>query len=251
MLKAVLFDLDDTLWRSRSTSPDPPDFASLQRVQAGLIRPLLVALGSEGSAIDAQTVIAGFWDRWRPERQLSLRDPSHKETDGAATMQVELAAHGVEATWEQSNDFWEQILAELSNQVEPFDDTHQTLDRLRSFGLKTAIVTNRPHSATHLEPHLEKAALRYRFDAIITSLDVGFRKPHPLMFVTALQALGVEAHEAMMVGDSFEADVAPALSLGMAAVWRSADESGAGPEVRRVRQLGELLELVGYRADSR
>lgn len=246
MLKAVLFDLDDTLWRSRSTASEPPDFAALQQAQAGLIRPLLVALGSRSSELDAQAVIAGFWDRWTPERQISLQDPSHAETDGAAIMRSELAVRGIEATWEQSNDFWEQILSQLSNQVEPFEDTHQTLDRLRSLGLKTTIVTNRPHSASHLEPHLEKAGLRHRFDAIITSLDVGFRKPHPLMFATALQTLGVEAREAMMVGDSFEVDIAPALDLGMAAVWRTDDESAVCAEVLRVRRLGDLLELDRY-----
>ena len=56
------------------------------------------------------------------------------------------------------------------------------------------------------------------FGAYVTSLDVGFRKPHSTMFEHALELLGVDAAQAVMVGDSPTKDVAPAMKLGLRAV---------------------------------
>lgn len=52
----------------------------------------------------------------------------------------------------------------------------------------------------------------------VTSLDVGFRKPHPAMFERALEALGVRASDATMVGDSPGTAIVPAKSLGLRTV---------------------------------
>jgi len=56
-------------------------------------------------------------------------------------------------------------------------------------------------------------------DAIVLSLETGFRKPEPANFLRVLEELGVEPHEAVMVGDTYEHDILPALRLGMRAVW--------------------------------
>jgi haloacid dehalogenase-like hydrolase len=51
----------------------------------------------------------------------------------------------------------------------------------------------------------------------VTSLDVGFWKPHAAKFEHALELLGVDAAQAVMVGDSPTKDVAPAKKLGVRA----------------------------------
>lgn len=81
-------------------------------------------------------------------------------------------------------------------------------------------------------------------DAIVTSIDVGWRKPHPAMFESALARLGVEAEAAVMVGNSRLADIAPAKRLGMRAVAvRSRDRSLAEEEPDAV--IDEMTELRG------
>ena len=54
---------------------------------------------------------------------------------------------------------------------------------------RLAVVTNTQD--TILVPsHLEVMGLTARFEAVITSVEVGWRKPHPKIYSTALEALG-------------------------------------------------------------
>ncbi|MCX8053194.1 MAG: HAD family hydrolase [Armatimonadetes bacterium] len=56
-------------------------------------------------------------------------------------------------------------------------------------------------------------------EAIVTSFQTGWRKPDPANFLRVLDDLGVEPPETVMVGDTYEHDILPALRLGMHAIW--------------------------------
>jgi putative hydrolase of the HAD superfamily len=55
-----------------------------------------------------------------------------------------------------------------------------------------------------LRPHL--AANGIVLDAYVISFERGFQKPDPRMFTTALEELGVETNDALMVGDRVTQD---------------------------------------------
>jgi HAD superfamily hydrolase (TIGR01509 family) len=79
-------------------------------------------------------------------------------------------------------------------------------------------------------------------DSHVTSIDVGWRKPHPAMFQRALAELRVDPAEAVMVGNSMEADIAPAKALGLRTVLvRSRDASSA--DVEPDATVDEMTEL--------
>jgi FMN phosphatase YigB (HAD superfamily) len=88
---------------------------------------------------------------------------------------------------------------------------------------------------------LETAGLGGRFDVIVDSHLVGFSKPDPAIFRHALGLLGVEAHEAVFVGDSYAHDALAARAAGLAAVLL--DPLDLHPEAvcPRIRALGDLL----------
>jgi HAD superfamily hydrolase (TIGR01549 family) len=65
---------------------------------------------------------------------------------------------------------------------------------------------------------LEQDGVRHHFAATVYSMDVGWAKPRPEPFRTALAALGVAPHEALHVGDIERTDVAGALGVGMRAI---------------------------------
>ena len=79
-------------------------------------------------------------------------------------------------------------------------------------------------------------------DAYVTSIDVGWLKPHRAMFDAALSTLGVVAAETVMVGDSGFKDIAPAKRLGLRAVHvRSGDAALADPPADvMIDELGAL-----------
>ena len=70
-------------------------------------------------------------------------------------------------------------------------------------------------------------------------------KPQPPLFEIALRRLGLAAHEAAMVGDSVESDVAGAHALGMRTVLYAPHEATAGSADVVVRSFAELAELAG------
>ncbi|MBI3225618.1 MAG: HAD-IA family hydrolase [Mycolicibacterium cosmeticum] len=83
----------------------------------------------------------------------------------------------------------------------PYPDTTAALNGLRAAGLKTAVVSN---IAFDLRPAF--AAAGTAADEYVLSFEVGAIKPDPAIFQIALTRLGVDPADALMVGDSEEAD---------------------------------------------
>jgi putative hydrolase of the HAD superfamily len=86
------------------------------------------------------------------------------------------------------------------------------------------IITNAHRSQA--ERKLEWCGLVNNFAALVTPDDCGARKPDYRIFAHALNLLGVGAGEAMMIGDSLEFDINPALALGMKAFHVNILEAG-------------------------
>jgi HAD superfamily hydrolase (TIGR01509 family) len=79
---------------------------------------------------------------------------------------------------------------------------------------------------------------------IVDSRRVGIFKPDPAIFAHAVEKLGRDAGEIMMVGDSFDRDVRPAKQIGMKTAWLEGIEARDCPNPSlidlRLRTLGEL-----------
>ena len=96
----------------------------------------------------------------------------------------------------------------------PYPDTTEVLRRLSALGIRTAVVSN---IAFDFRSAFD--AIGARVDEFVLSFEVGAVKPDPAIFNIALRRLGVSADEAVMVGDSEEADGgAAALGCGFVLV---------------------------------
>lgn len=118
-------------------------------------------------------------------------------------------------------------------------DAPRVIDELKRAGLRVAVISNTEDG--RLRDSLEAAGLAGHFEMLIDSHLVGCRKPDAAIFRLALEALGVEAGEAVFVGDSYESDALAARAAGMRAILL--DPLGLHPEsvCPRIRSLGELL----------
>ena len=85
------------------------------------------------------------------------------------------------------------------------------------FHARIVIVTN--NLLDEQRDKLEYCGLAPLVDALVASGDVGVSKPDPAIFHIALERAGVAASEAVMVGDSWTSDVAGAHRAGIRAVW--------------------------------
>jgi putative hydrolase of the HAD superfamily len=61
--------------------------------------------------------------------------------------------------------------------------------------------------------------LNHSFDVVLISGDLGFRKPHPLVFRQLIDRLGVEKNQILYVGDDPETDITGASQAGILPVW--------------------------------
>ena len=140
---------------------------------------------------------------------------------------------------------------------EPLDrDAEAVLDELGARH-RLALVTNGAPAIQRAK--LALTDLARRFEAIVVSGEVGAGKPNPRVVRIALERLGVGPHQAVMVGDSLERDVAAARAAGVYAIWLdrgtsgapaglasgSAPPSGPGPQPdARITTLRELPALL-------
>lgn len=120
-----------------------------------------------------------------------------------------------------------------------FPDAIPALRELRRRGLRRVVVSNWDVS---LREGLEAAGLARLLDGAISSAEVGAAKPAAEPFCAGLALAGVEAADALFVGDSIETDVEGARAAGLRAVLVSrAGEAPSGMEV--VRSLEDLPSL--------
>ena len=262
-VRAVLFDLDLTLWRVATAALPQGGLRSLadltsgalrdrirehqvERVRAAIAACLLEDDLKPGALSDC--LMEDLDDLWR--RLMSGGDADDLvEPDMTLRLGETVRKVGFELTPEQVLAIWAASYVPYpSFPLELYDDTEPTLRALAEKGVRIAVVTNTPWPGRVRQPDLVVLGLGDYVSALVASGDVGFRKPHAAVFQAALDALGARAADAVMVGDSLANDVVGARRLGMLGVWkRNGAVSEGTPEADFViDHLHELLDLPPF-----
>ena len=154
--------------------------------------------------------------------------------------EVGIEKHVAQIAWEllQSGHY---LFA--ANSITLYDDVVPTLAHLRDAGFKLAIVSNWD---TPLDPLTERLGIAEYFDAIVASHDARVRseKPDPHIFNYALAAVGISAKETVHVGDTYEADIVGARSVGIRPILLDRDGAQAGRWDETIECLSELPEML-------
>lgn len=142
---------------------------------------------------------------------------------------------------------WYEPLTRRSS-VEP--DVAPTLARFRDRGLKLAIVSNTFIPGFVLDRHLDLHGLLEFFPVRIYSSEIGFRKPDRRIFQAALHATGVRPDETIFVGDLVRTDIRGARRMGICSVLRQPKAASrthrvADHVVRRISELYPMLPILG------
>jgi HAD superfamily hydrolase (TIGR01549 family) len=214
-IKAVLFDLGDTLWHFPSMPP-------LDVIRGETMRRVSKLVMSWGEEITDQRMFLARDIRMEMEVETSRAfhgdsiDPGYPEI-----CQRVAARHGLKLTVEQGEELWEvwnlggQFLGRTL-----FPDSLETLQWLADRGFRLGSVTNRGYGGPRFWEELRDLGLADLFEVVAASCDIGYMKPHPRIFEYALEAMSLAPEETAMVGDSLRADVEGARALGMMAIWR-------------------------------
>jgi putative hydrolase of the HAD superfamily len=132
--------------------------------------------------------------------------------------------------------YWAAFLA----RAEPGPDTHAVLAALAP-RLPVVLVTNQLSAVQHAK--VRRLGLEPYLTGVVTSEEAGADKPDPRIFRLALAAAGVEAGEALMVGDSLRGDVGGAVAAGIRALHTrefTGQRDEAGAALATLERLGEL-----------
>ena len=124
-----------------------------------------------------------------------------------------------------------------------YPHVQMTLLELAKRGVRMGVVSDAPRAQVWLR--LCSLSLQHVFDAVVTFDDTGERKPGAAPFREVLRRLGVEAQHALMVGDWAERDVVGAKSLGMTTVFARYGDTFDTKESGADFDIHDVFELVG------
>ena len=219
MIKAIIFDLDNTLL----------DFIKMKQFA---VKVAITAMNEAGLHVDEKTAYQDIFDLYMEKgwENQQVFDDYLTQTTGEVSHKI-LAAGIVSY----------RRAREATLLVYP--NVNKTLIQLIKMGIKLAVVSDAPSREAWMR--LYYLNLHHVFDPVLTFDDTGVRKPSPKPFELALKGLNVKPEEALMIGDWPERDVVGAGQIGMKTVFaRYGDtfntiDSGANYDVN------DIYELVG------
>ena len=131
--------------------------------------------------------------------------------------------------------YWDNYIENLK----AFDGVY---DLLKKYKNKICLVTD---LTSHIQYRkIEKLKLNDYCNSIVTSEETGKNKPHPIMFMLALQKLAVNANEACMIGDSFDKDIFGANNLGIDAIWFNHKKKKCSFEDASIKEVDTIKEIL-------
>ena len=128
----------------------------------------------------------------------------------------------------------------------PYPHVTMTLIKLSKMQLKLGVVSDAPGKEAWLR--LCYLNFHHLFDAVVTFDDTGVRKPNPEPFRKVLEMLQIEPGEALMVGDWAERDVLGAAQVGMKTVFArygntfGTEISNANYDIDDITQLIDIVK---------
>ncbi len=223
MIKLITFDLDNTLWEI-----DPvivkADHAMRQWVADNV----------------PEAVAQLEWQQFKSLRERVLNhypDVAGKPTFLRKKMLYQ-AFRDVELRHDQAEHLSEQafeVFYHQRNQVVLF---HTAEDLLKTLSQRYQLI-----ALTNGNANLERIGIAHYFTAHFNADNVARPKPFPDMFQAALAHAGVEAQQAIHIGDHPDEDVAAAAALGFHTIWFNPPYHEERPTFQPQYQTRDLRDI--------
>jgi HAD superfamily hydrolase (TIGR02253 family) len=224
MIKAVIFDLDNTLI----------DFMKMKKAAVNAAVDAMISAGIKMPKEQATKTLYELYDQYGIEHQQIFQKFLQKANKG---VDYKILAAGIVAYRKVQPSF-----------LEPYSNVVPTLLRLRERGLKLAIVSDAPRLKAWLR--LVEMKLQDFFDVVICHEDTNQYKPGKKPFLRAVKELKMLPGECIMVGDWPERDIKGAKAIGMMTAFakygavREVKSSGADFEIGSISELLKVVETV-------
>ncbi|MEM7116492.1 MAG: HAD-IA family hydrolase [Chloroflexota bacterium] len=217
MIKAVIFDMDNTLMDRHE---------GLKLFAADQYRRRFAGL--------AQVTEAAYMERF-------------VVLDNNGRLWKDIVYQQLVAEFNLPSVSWETLLDEyvslFRNFCHPLPGLHKMIATFQQQNIKLAVITNGPYPFQR--HNFEAMGITDAFEFVMVSEQEGLRKPDPAIFQRALNRLGLQPHEAVYVGDNPIADVQGAHSASMKAVFRPSVHWDACPTADATcENLADLPQII-------
>ncbi|SHG19092.1 HAD family hydrolase [Ornithinibacillus halophilus] len=254
MVKAILFDLDDTLlWDEKSiqsaldaTCKIAGEVYSINPVELEMkVRETARGLYASYDTYEFTKKIGinpfeGLWGNFNDDGEdfKRLREIAPEYREKVWTMS--LRKMGIDDQ-EFGQELAETFRAHRKNNPFVFEDTYPVLNHLKD-NFQLLLLTNGSPDLQQTKLELSPEIKGY-FDHIIVSGEFGSGKPDPEIFDYALSQLDVEREDAMMVGDNLNTDILGANRAEIESVWVNRKQK-EHRDIQPSHEIGGLKELL-------
>lgn len=236
-VRAILFDFGHTLVDFQRTQEAL--HAAYEQIRA---RIEAVAYMEVPELLDLVDRVAGGVDRLveqsYEERRLQELDQAQLLRDSFATIGFDLP-----------DDVLEHIVhldhSAYSNSLTVTPEVMAALEELRERGYRMGLVSNLSLRPALVREDLDRLGLARFLEATVFSSEIGFRKPDPRIFQTALERLGSDPADTVFIGDRLQDDISGARAVGMRAVQTRQFRQEENPDVEPDAVIDHLRELAG------
>lgn len=202
-VKHVFFDLDHTLWDFETNSRETLDeiYFRFELKSKGISEVLDFIHVYE-------TVNAGLWAQYR-ENEIT-KEELRKSRFNLTFLELGIVSKKL------AHEISEYYIFNSPRKLNLFDHTYFILDYLKE-KYQLHIITNGFEEVQEIK--LSRSKLKNYFTQIVTSEQIGFRKPSKFIFEHALKIAGAAPEESVMIGDDLESDVIGAMNCGFKGVF--------------------------------
>lgn len=226
MIKAIVFDLDHTLFDRYATFTKIFNECDLSHI------PFCEGVTKE-KALEAFI--------YNDRHFIHNQKPWH-------VMYEQLTSQGIiNGDLVGADEFYKNLLLPIFMKISvPFDFTIPTLKKLKESGYILGLITNGVHDSQYAK--INNIGIAEFFDEIVVSGDVGAQKPSTIPYEIMAQRLGLDPSEMLYVGDNPKNDVDASRKAGYTPVWVRTTGTWIFPEIEKpelqIDTVAELPELI-------
>ncbi len=213
-IACVLLDVGGTLWSNRWNAE------AMEEARITELRAVLPELTLAGTR-----ELDHMLHAWYAEYRRGLQQANLLTQDTNAVIRAVAQRFGLPADDQTILAIRTALSVAPVDQVPLFRGVRGLLEQIKGWGLGCVAVSNATwrDSAAYRRTFVDLNIEHY-VDAVVSSVEVGFYKPHRAMFEAALAAAHCRPQHCVMIGDSEVKDVQPALALGMRVIRVAIDE---------------------------
>jgi FMN phosphatase YigB (HAD superfamily) len=143
---------------------------------------------------------------------------------------------------EEAQEIIGLIATGVAGHLEITEKTKTLLQLLYNTGHMLGIVANMPIPASFLMDFLIRSGLRGYFETIVTSNDMGVFKPSQDMFKFAINSMGINEKDVVIIGTNFDRDIQPLYDIISIKVFIS-KRPKTRPLPTHIKKIASLEEL--------